>query len=371
MSIKTPESILNKIISRGRTFRYPDNITSINDNLHHFMIIKEFSYKEEERNSDVITNAISKTEGLTSTTDFYNLERSFVLPLPQGEISTSYSATYEENEIGFFGKVLENNIGELTDNISQYFGEYQKGADGWLGKTAEFYANVGKDVYEIGKNVYDQVGQKDVANKVKMNVATAVGGLASIFSDAKGDDIAALSMRNQRNPYTSLVFAGNRSKRSHSFNFKFVPRDADESKNLIKLITNLKLGMLPSLPKLDGVTNRVVVDNPAFEDMPFSMKSQVPEQVRKIPKTFKNINQMNSLLFNFPNVYTITFYDVNNSSPYVNKYLFRIGQSVLTSLKVKNSNIFFEDTGLPVEIDLSLEFKENFALHRDQIDEGY
>ena len=51
--------------------------------------------------------------------------RNFCLFLPQGGLTTQYSANYESVDLGFFGQVVENNIGEITNNISQYFDQYQ------------------------------------------------------------------------------------------------------------------------------------------------------------------------------------------------------------------------------------------------------
>ena len=79
---------------------------------------------------------------------------------------------------------------------------------------------------------------------------------------------------------------------------------------------------------------------------------------------------MDSNLFKVPNVYTITFYDVNGEST-GNKHLHKIGQSVLSSLKVDYGEAFYEDTAMPTEINLSLEFKENFTLSREHIRRGY
>lgn len=365
-----PESIINKISSQGKIFRYPSNISDIRDSLHHFMMIKEYRYKEERKSEDPLMNAQTKFENLTSTTDYYDLMRSFCLPLPQGGISTAYSADYGPADVGFFGKVIENEASEITDNIQKYFSEYQKSSDFWLSKTADFYMNVGKDMYDVGKKVTSSFSESDVANRIKMNVATYAGSFASLMSNARGEDIASLSMRAQRNPYTSLVFSGIKNKRTHDFSFQFSPRKSTESNDLVKLIANLKLGMLPSLPKLKPQVLTTMVEDPKFSQVSTS-KYQVPEQARKIPKTTKIENNMDSLLFNYPNVYTIDFYDVNNNDPYINKYLFRIGQSVLTSLKVKYSDTFFEDTGLPTQIDLSLSFKENFALSRSHVEKGY
>ena len=132
--------------------------------------------------------------------------------------------------------------------------------------------------------------------------------------------------------------------------------------------------MLPSLPKLnarnDTITN--LVDNPAYDELnPADQASAsllgIPKQV---PKTYKINKSMDSNLFKVPNVYTITFFDANGDTA-GNKHLHKIGQSVLTSLKVDYGESFYEQTAMPTEINLSLEFKENFTLSRQHIERGY
>ena len=114
-------------------------------------------------------------------------------------------------------------------------------------------------------------------------------------------------------------------------------------------------------------------DNPAYDelnpaDKAISTQMGIPKQ---IPKTYRTSNNMDSNLFKFPNVYTINFFDSNSTELDSNKHLYKIGQSVLTSLKVDYAETFFQKTGLPTQINLNLEFKENFTLSRKHIEEGY
>jgi len=43
----------------------------------------------------------------------------------------------------------------------------------------------------------------------------------------------------------------------------------------------------------------------------------------------------------------------------------------LESISVKYGNSFFESTALPTNITMNLSFKENFAINRQRIEEGY
>ena len=159
---------------------------------------------------------------------------------------------------------------------------------------------------------------------------------------------------------------------THNFKFQFNPKCGPESDTVTQILSNLKHGMLPSLPKLNPRSDSftVVEDNPAYDELIESDKAVLPH-LKQIPKTYRVDNKMDSNLFKFPNVYTINFYDSNSQDTEPNKHLYKIGQSVLTSLKVDYSETFFEKNGLPTQINLNLEFKENFTLSRTHVEEGY
>ena len=382
MSTTNPNAFISRILKVGNDLRYPSNIGSIEDGLHHFMVIKELQYKEENKRDDPI-NGQTRTENITGSrndSSFFREKRAYVLFLPQGGLTSQYNASYDSVDVGFFGKLVENEVGNMVEKLGSYFDDYQasrqtgdgaiQGAFDFYGKALEEFTNS-----DAVRTTTDFIQSNNMVEQIKFNVASAVGGLASIGNDKlKGEDVAALSMRAQRNPYTSLVFVGNKTKRTHSFKFQFHPKGTGESETIARIVANLKHGMLPSLPKLnarnDTITN--LVDNPAYDELnPADQASAsllgIPKQV---PKTYKINKSMDSNLFKVPNVYTITFFDANGDTA-GNKHLHKIGQSVLTSLKVDYGESLYEQTALPTEINLSLEFKENFTLSRQHIERGY
>ena len=375
-----PNNYIGRVTKLGRDLRYPSNIGSIDDGLHHFMIIKELEYDEERKNDDIL-NAQTRFEnriGSRNDNSFYKERRTFILFLPQGGLSTQYSAKYDAVDVGFFGRLVENNLGGMMDQLGSAFDDYQinrQAGGGMLENTFDFYGKA-IDTFansNAARTTQDFITSNRMIDQMKFNVASAVGGIATLGNDkVRGEDVAALSMRAQRNPYTSLVFVGNTTKRTHNFKFQFNPKSGPESETVTQIVSNLKHGMLPSLPKLNPRSDSftVVEDNPAYDELIESDKAVLPH-LKQIPKTYRVNNKMDSNLFKFPNVYTINFYDSNSQDTEPNKHLYKIGQSVLTSLKVDYSETFFEKNGLPTQINLNLEFKENFTLSRTHVEEGY
>ncbi len=378
-----PNNYIGRVTKLGRDLRYPSNIGSIDDGLHHFMIIKELEYDEERKNDDIL-NAQTRFEnriGSRNDNSFYKERRTFILFLPQGGLSTQYSAKYDAVDVGFFGRLVENNLGGMMDQLGSAFDDYQinrQAGGGMLENTFDFYGKA-IDTFansNAARTTQDFITSNRMIDQMKFNVASAVGGIATLGNDkVRGEDVAALSMRAQRNPYTSLVFVGNTTKRTHNFKFQFNPKSGPESETVTQIVSNLKHGMLPSLPKLNPRSDSFTVmeDNPAYDELNPADKAIATQMAipKQIPKTYRVDNKMDSNLFKFPNVYTINFYDSNSDNTEPNKHLYKIGQSVLTSLKVDYSETFFEKNGLPTQINLNLEFKENFTLSRTHVEEGY
>ena len=224
-----PNNYIGRVTKLGRDLRYPSNIGSIDDGLHHFMIIKELEYDEERKNDDIL-NAQTRFEnriGSRNDNSFYKERRTFILFLPQGGLSTQYSAKYDAVDVGFFGRLVENNLGGMMDQLGSAFDDYQinrQAGGGMLENTFDFYGKA-IDTFansNAARTTQDFITSNRMIDQMKFNVASAVGGIATLGNDkVRGEDVAALSMRAQRNPYTSLVFVGNTTKRTHNFKFQF------------------------------------------------------------------------------------------------------------------------------------------------------
>ena len=96
-----PQVFISRIVKLGSDFRYPSNIGNIEDGLHHFMVIKELQYKEENRRDDPI-NGQTRFENLIGSRNdasFFTEKRSYILFLPQGGLTSQYSANYDAVDV--------------------------------------------------------------------------------------------------------------------------------------------------------------------------------------------------------------------------------------------------------------------------------
>ncbi len=349
-----PSSRLDKLIGHTKRFEYPSGIASTKG-LHHFMLIKELKWKRPDKNSDAFNGQSGLTNfeniaGGNESKDYYEDGRNYILHLPPGSLKTQYSADYADVNLGIFGDVLSQNAFQITEDLKEHFSDFAKGDTGFIQNTMDMYKNIGKDIGDKVMPYYDSEDFKgDFVNRIRFNVATAVGALAP--SNAKGEQIASLSMRAARNPYTALIFTGIKKLRTHNFNFEFNPKTAKESRTIMRIILNLKHGMLPGLDQLNIQKKQKIVTH---------TPTRHPDHKRK--HTMIVNNKMNSAFFSYPSNYRIQFF----SNDRENSYLYRIGNSFLVSLKAKYSPRFFEENGMPTTIGLQLQFKENFTLDRSQ-----
>ena len=351
-------------LAPGNRYEYPTGIATT-DGLRHFMLISELIFKPPTKTNDAF-NGQYNFEALVGdeSKDYFERGKNFILHLPPGSLKTGYSADYADVNLGIFGDILSQNAQEITDDlISNYAGwKNAPGDQGWAEKTMDFYGRMYDDVSGQAKKYTDSVSFRgDFVDRIKYNVATAAGALMP--SNAKGEQIASMSMRAARNPYTSLIFTGIKKLREHSFNFEFNPKSAIESKMIMDIITNLKYGMLPGLNKI-----HLEDEEPQTEIVTHDRQNMSPghpgfNTAKKT--TLKVNNTMNSAFFSFPNCYRIRFY----SNLKKNTFLHRIGNSFLVSLKTKYSPKFFEENGMPTSVGLQLQFKENFTLDRSHAED--
>ena len=363
--LNDPSVNLNKLVKQNIRYEYPKGV-GVTKGLQHFMIIRELEFKEPEKSKDGF-NGQTITEniiGADNQLDFYELKRAFVLHLPPGSLKTQYSADYQDVNLGIFGEILSQNVNQITDNVAKYYEDFKNNRlAGGLTRTADFYRNVADTADDQLSPYVNSSGLRDdFVNRIKFNATSAFGNLARLGgSNAKGEQVAGLSMQQARNPYTSLIFAGIKKLREFTFNFDFNPKNSIESENIMKILANLKHGALPSLPHTKIRKNSVTLE--AVSQDPEEAVQQPFEAVPR--KSFKVLNQVDSAFFKYPSVYTINFY----SNMEENKNLYRIGNSFLTSIKVKYTPDFFEENGMPTAINAQLSFRENFALDRSHAEE--
>jgi hypothetical protein len=130
------------------------------------------------------------------------------------------------------------------------------------------------------------------------------------------------------NPHSELLFEGVKF-REFEFTYKLIAKTSQESERIQEIVNLLRFHMHP---ELDG----------------------------------------KSFLFRYPSDFDITFYTKNSSGGVLkNKYLPFVMTSVLTGIDVNysgsNNFVTFKDTSAPVEVDLTLKFKETQILTKEVI----
>ena len=221
------------------------------------------------------------------------------LYIPAGSLSTGYDGNYEGKE----GGSLKAELG--SDVMSALSGSG-------------------------GGGDKSRAGGVDVA-KLTAAVVTAAKGQASKMAAAKADTGGFISASgNSPNNYMALVYGGPNTFREHAFAFKFFPKNLTESNTVRAIIEEFKRGTLPRMSNITGgaVTGSTLTD-------PF---------------------------FKSPRQHIIKFmHGGSRSSGGSNPYLFEIGKSVINDMKINydpQGMIGFHSDGSPVQIDLSLTFKE-------------
>ena len=157
----------------------------------------------------------------------------------------------------------------------------------------------------------------------------AVEGAKAVMERAEG---AVL------NPFLVAAYKGPSDMRTHDFDFQMLPQSEKESEVCMKIANEFKKSMLPSHAGGDSKT--------------------AP-----------------SMLFGYPDTFTITFYVNGSPLPKKNNPMFTVGKSVLTGCELnfdtENVPLFFDNTQNPVSISMKLSFMELEVLSREKIDQGF
>ena len=233
------------------------------------------------------------------------------LYIPAGSLKTSYTGNYEPKE----GAALKAGAVGAGKDFFEKLVKMEFSADAAAGLLKSF-SDVGDLASTFGKKM-----------------------LASTLD--KGGFVSASG--NTPNNYMALVYGGPNEFRQHSFEFKFFPRNFDESNTVRGIINEFKKGTLPRMSNPTGAS----VSGSTLTD-PF---------------------------FKSPRQHKIKFLmggsgadGFGNSNP----YLFEIGTSVITSMGVNydpQTTVGFHSNGAPVQIDLSLTFQEiAFEISQDNVD---
>lgn len=240
-----------------------------------FQIFKEYKFdRTEETESEVLSN--------------------IYLPIPQN-LATAYRAEYEQAELGFVGRTAADAAD--GDFAGAFSGENLGG--GALNLLAQALTSGGAGA----------IAGSAIGGKFGSTLAGLLGG-TGFTQAAKG---AMVGAGVARNPHMAQVFR-NVGFRSHSFSYKFSPKNLRESNTLKNIVRNLKIAMHP----------KYLVGNHFFD---------------------------------YPLQFDIDVLDGNN------EFLFDIGPSVLTDLQfdpTPNGPYFHYENGqkIPVAVNLTMTFTE-------------
>ena len=164
----------------------------------------------------------------------------------------------------------------------------------------------------------------------KFDVGTLAAALKTrgLRAAAKfGDTGGFLSAQGKvPNNYTALVYEGPTEFRTHTFDFKFFPKNQTESDTVRAIIEEFRRGTLPRMAAMGGLVKDAFFKSPRQHEIKFCRGGSGASGVGS-----------------------------------ENSYLFKIDTSVITEMSVNfdpQTTVGFHDDGSPVQIDLSLTFQE-------------
>ena len=243
--------------------------------------------------------------------------RTIVLPIPSN-LQIQYDANYSNEELGLFGGMAAGMVGASDlkgagRDISNLISSKIQGAADAL-KNNDLDAGVqglGAAMPAIATGAAATVGGP-LAGLLALGGTS--GGVVSGIKVAEGLAV---------NPHMAVLFQGV-GFRDHSFSYRFVARNQTESRLIQKIIGVFKYHMHPSF---------------------FA----------------------GNLGFKYPEEFEIEF------ATALAPNLYKIGTSVLKSFQVNYNGegmpIFFEDTGAPVVVDITLGFQETKIVTKDDMDD--
>jgi len=361
-----------------QNYQYPADLGSTGE--QHFMIftIKEdkpyirkipigiSGRREKERRhqsgNKKNTNPSSIRVIKTETTD------SIALYIPKNGLKTAYNAEWGDVELGVFGKVAMDELAKASKDMQAYqevaAGEGPAGQHAAASGAAALQGSISRLTDQFKQ------GFKSSAAKQAMLASQTGLGKSMVGKIANVDTAAAalsLGTRLAINPHLKTVFKGVNKFREHSFDFEFYPKSPDESVVVQDIITVFKKSMLPStegFKKIKSGTEQTHNINVSGTHQSTGVGSIEKKQTL-------TQHSGKSYFFKYPRDFTIDFFLANTNTP-----LYQIGRSVLTQMTIDYGAsggipVFFKGTAAPVEIRLSLSFKETELLTREYIAEGY
>lgn len=242
--------------------------------------------------------------------------RSIVLPVPSN-LQVAQGASYSDTELGIFGAMAAGRVS--ADDINQAGKALSDVIGGAIENATNAFKSSDTDAGAQAAGIVAPAAATAVAGKL----GGVVGGLLALGGTA-GGVAAGVSVDTglALNPHLAVVFQGV-GFRTHQFTYKMIARNQQESDQIKDIINNFKYAMLP-----------------AYE--------------------------AGGLAFQYPDEFEIDFAET------ISPYLYDIGTCVLENVSVNYNGegipLFFETTGAPVSIELSLSFKETEIFTKKRIE---
>ena len=242
--------------------------------------------------------------------------RSIVLPIPN-QLQIQYQADYQNEELGLFGAMAAGMVGAA--DLQGAGRDISNLISNKISAASEALQNQDLDA---GTQVLGAVAPVAVAG-----AASAAGPLAGLLAlgGTGGGVVSGIQVSEGLaiNPHMAVLFKGV-GFREHAFSYRLVARNQTESRLIQELINVFKYHMHPSY---------------------FA----------------------GNLAFKYPEEFEIEF------SSILAPNLYKIGTCVMKSFDVnyngESTPLFFEQTGAPVVIDISMSFQETKIVTKDDMDD--
>ena len=324
-------------------------------------LLKQETINKVAEYSRKYNEAIKENQTLAKKNEDLSKEKTAPTPPPVDGTTQSAGETFETKSIS----LRRNATFKLQKSIALYFPAKI------TNNTSTQYGSVDVSSYKTasGGALLNQMNSLFDGNGVSVS---GLKGLASSIEAAAKNEIMEmlpglretgeiLTGRGIRADRTEVSFKGI-DKRSFSFDFKFMPKSAEESKEVEQIIKTFRKYQLPKLStqKLTEV-KRKKKDGGDIVDL----KDNNQVDKKGVPKV-----STSKLFFDSPGYFDIQFM-VNAQE---NPHLIKMSRSFLKSVNVTYGSdraVFFKGSnGAPTEITMQLQFQEIEMLYRGRIEDG-
>jgi hypothetical protein len=241
--------------------------------------------------------------------------QNIVLPIPSN-LQVQYSANYSDASLGAFGAMAAGKVNAADiSNAASSIGDMISNK---IAAATNTFKTQDTDAATKGAGMIGPA----VATGVATKIAGPLGGLLAL-GGTSGGVVAGVSVSEglALNPHLAVVFEGV-GFRTHQFTYKFMARDGMESDTIKRIINTFQYYMHPSYA-------------------------------------------VGSMAFRYPEEFEIEFADS------ISPYLYDIGTCVLKDVSVNYNGegipLFFENTGAPVSIEMSMTFQETHILTKERL----